>query len=240
MFFSFLVKFKVIHLNKDNQKIERFKEKYIFNNLKDIVISNILTKDKEFSLNKSYFIRVSSLTPESKQKITRYLIKAQVFGEEIEFQNQKIIFEEIILNDKKNIDLQRFLTLEIKDTISIKFLSPTIFRFGDEYYSEPNPYLYLLKISKKFLQTFPDENIKKEVLNIPKYIFKNIKIKYQDVKIKKLNIKNQQYKGFLGEVEFDLSSIDNSLKIYINYLFYFSYFTGVGEFTEYGMGQINL
>lgn len=245
MLYSFLVKFKVIGLNEENMKIERFKEKNIFKNLEklDIVLSNVLTRDREYDLNKSYFIRVSCLTLESRQKVYSYIIKAQAFGEEIEFQNQKIVFEETILNDEKSnyikkINLEDFLNLQVKDIINIRFISPTTFKFGDQYYTEPNPYLYLLKIFKKFLQVFPEGDIKKEIENMPKCIFKSIKIKDIDIKIQKLRVKDKKYTGFIGDVEFDLSSIEDKFKKNINYLFYFSYFIGVGEFTEYGMGYI--
>lgn len=247
MFCSFLVRFKVVELNEENRKIERFKEKSIFKNLEnlDVVLSNVLTGDKEYTLNKSYFIRVSCLTLESRQKIGSYLIKAQAFGEEIEFQNQKIVFEETILNDEKGsyirkIDLEDFFNLRIKETINIKFVSPTTFKFGDKYYVEPNPYLYLLKTLKKVKEVFPEGDIKKDILSMPKYVYKSIKVKSVDIKIKDIRVKDRKYKGFLGEVEFDLSSVEDKFKKNINYLLYFSYFTGVGEFSEYGMGQIEI
>lgn len=237
MLYSFLVRFKVIELNEENRVIEKFKEKNIFKNLGnlDVVLSNVLTRDREYSLNKSYFIRVSCLTLEARQKIGSYLIKAQTFGEEIEFQNQKIVFEYV-----RKIDLEDFSNLQMKNIINIRFLSPTMFKFGDEYYIEPNPYLYLLKTSKKFIELFPEGDIKNEILGIPKYIFKNIKVKNMDIKIKNIRVKDRKHKGFIGEVEFDLSSIEDKFKKGINNLFYFSYFTGAGEFTEFGMGQIEI
>lgn len=247
MLYSFLVRFKVVELNEENRKIERFKEKNIFKNLGnlDLVLSNVLTRDREYSLNKSYFIRVSCLTLEARQKIGSYLIKAQAFGEEIDFQNQKIVFEETILNEQKSsytrkIDLEDFSNLQVKDVINIRFLSPTMFKFGDEYYIEPNPYLYLLKTSKKFIELFPEGDIKGEVLGIPKYIFKSVKVKSADIKTKDVRVKDRKYKGFVGETVFDFSSIEDKFKKGINYLFYFSYFTGVGEFTELGLGQVEI
>ncbi|MGL5126072.1 MAG: CRISPR system precrRNA processing endoribonuclease RAMP protein Cas6 [Fusobacteriaceae bacterium] len=239
MLYSFLVKFKIISLNEKFKKIDNFEKKNLFKNLNNnkIIINNIKTKDKEFVFNKTYSIKVNCFDSESMKALSSYFIRVQSFSEKINFYNQKAIVEEVLFQ-KKEIQKKDF-----KDTnkIRINFVSPTLFRFGDTYYSEPNPYLYLLKTYKKYEEVFSKEKALKDFQSIPKFIFKKIGFENINIKTKKIRIEKLEYSAFLGKVDFILSHDDvKEHKDKIIELLKFSEYVGVGEFTDFGMGEINI
>lgn len=240
MFVSFLIKIKVVELDENDNKIHKFVKNRLFDKY-DVVVSNLLTKDRDYTLNKEYYIKISSFEEETFKEITNYLVKLQLFQEKIEFQNQKIVIEEIIFSEEKSkyvkkIPISDIFKIEKKDRIKIKFLSPTLFKFGDKYYSDPEPYLHLLKaykVLKKYISNI-------EIDEMPKYLLRKVKYLNKEVKKKEIFIKRKRYQCFLGNLEYDLSDIPNEYKNIILGLIYFSYFQGVGEFTEFGMGQIDI
>lgn len=240
MFVSFLIKIKVVEIDEKDNKICKFVKNRLFNKY-DVVVSNLLTKDKCYILNKSYYIKICTFKNEILKKITNNLVKLQLLQEKIEFQNQKIVIEEIIFNEEKSqyvkkIPISNIFKIEKGDRIKIKFLSPTLFKFGDEYYSEPEPYLHLSK-SYKCLKKYIS-NI--EIDEMPKYILRKIKCLNKEIKKSEVFIKNKKYQCFVGSLEYDLSDIPSEYKSIVLGLLYFSYFQGVGEFTNIGMGQIDI
>ncbi|MGL5356001.1 MAG: CRISPR system precrRNA processing endoribonuclease RAMP protein Cas6 [Cetobacterium sp.] len=231
MQYSFLIKFKIVDLNEEMIKIEKYKKYSLFQNCDTdkFIYSNVLTKSKEFELGKTYSLRVNCLDCESMKNLSNSLIRAAGLSEILDFQNHKITIVEIKLRDYSDI----FKGIDVSENIKINFLSPTIFKFGDIYYNEPNAYLYLTKIYKKYKEIFP--------VSIPNFIFKKIDIKILNIMNKRLKIDENIYDTFLGSIEICLSSPE--LKDYkddIRELLQFSCFTSVGEFTEYGMGQVSI
>ncbi|MGL5983402.1 MAG: CRISPR system precrRNA processing endoribonuclease RAMP protein Cas6 [Cetobacterium sp.] len=218
-------------MNEEIVKINKFQKYSLFKNCNTdkFIYSNVITKEKEFVLGKEYSLKVNCSDCESMKKLSNSLIKAASFSEELDFQNHKITIIEIKMKNSNDI----FKNIDFSENIKINFLSPTIFKFGDIYYNEPNPYLYLTKIYKKY----KDELL----ISIPNFIFKKISIRNTNLIVKNVNIDGITYKAFIGSVEYSFSS--EELKDYknsINELFKFSCFTSAGEFTEYGMGQLSI
>ncbi|MGL6131628.1 MAG: CRISPR system precrRNA processing endoribonuclease RAMP protein Cas6 [Fusobacteriaceae bacterium] len=231
MQYSFLIKFKIVDLNEEMIKIEKFKKYSLFKNCDTdkFIYSNVITKSKEFQLGKTYSLKVSCFDCESMKKLSNSLVKAAGLSEILDFQNHKITIVEIKLRDYSDI----FKGIDVSENIKINFLSPTIFKFGDIYYNEPNPYLYLTKIYKRY----KDELL----ISIPNFIFKKILVENSNYITKNIKIDGTNYETFLGSAEFSLSSPElKDYKSSIYELLKFSLFTGAGEFTEYGMGQVSI
>lgn len=247
MFYSFVLKLKLVDLEKNSNLIKKFQNtgllREILEKVKGSTISNFLTKDKEFKERKVYFIRITSINSKEIKEITKYLYEKKIFSEKITIQNQNFLIENIIHNEEnsrfsKQMLLQDFLDLKNLESVKIKFITPTIFKFGEIEYFLPEPYLYFGGILKKFNLNFDESQIENPLKNISSQIFKKIKIEYSNIEKRVITIDGKNRETFIGEVIYNIPKNELDLGKIVDCLSRFSFFSGVGQFTERGLGQV--
>lgn len=243
MFCSFIVKLRLVEMGSD-ERIRKYVNFYqftkILGELKNTTISNFLTKDKIFKSGGIYFLRFSCSSQKELSTLMSYLYEVKIFKERVSIQNKKFLILDIIHNEEKTKYAKQLLIEEVEEfrdlkKVKINFITPTLFKFGEHYIDEPEPYLYFLNSYKK-LERYLAEN-GKPALKVKKSLFKLIEIEDSQIEKKDVFIQNRTYKGFIGKVTYSIPKIDGIGRI-IDCLSQLSFFTGVGEFTKLGLGQI--
>ncbi len=91
MFYSFVLKLKLVDLETNSNLIKKFQNigllREILGKVKGSTISSFLTKDKEFNQGRIYFIRITSIDSKEIKEITKYLYEKKIFNEKITIQN---------------------------------------------------------------------------------------------------------------------------------------------------------
>ncbi|MGL6101000.1 MAG: CRISPR system precrRNA processing endoribonuclease RAMP protein Cas6 [Fusobacteriaceae bacterium] len=247
MFYSFVLKIKLTELGNGNNEICKYINKNFLNEIlvqiNGSTISNFFTKDKEFQKNKVYILRITSVDSEEIKKIMKYLYDKKIFNENVIFQNHYFKILEIIHNEKnskfsKQMYLNDFLELKNLEKVKVKFLSPTVFKFGENYFLTPEPFIYFTALLKKFNQYFDDSEVENPLKKISSQLFKKLTIKENITREVSITLNTKKYKGFIGEAIYEIPENDLELGKIIDCLSKFSFFTGVGQFTEYGLGQV--
>ncbi len=247
MFYSFVLKLKLVDLETNSNLIKKFQNigllREILGKVKGSTISSFLTKDKEFNQGRIYFIRITSIDSKEIKEITKYLYEKKIFNEKITIQNQIFLIEDIIHNEEnsrfsKQMLLQDFLDLKELKSIKIKFITPTVFKFGEMEYFIPEPYLYFGGALKRFNLYFDESEIENPLKNISSQVFKKINIVHNSTQKRVVTIDGKFQETFIGEVIYDIPKNELDLGKIVDCLSRFSFFSGVGQFTERGLGQV--
>ena len=243
MICSFTIGLKPLEFGKNISKYHL--EKDIFNiflnggmskyELKDLSISNLLTKDKVIE-EKYYSVRISSINSEVTLKILKILFFKRMYNEKVIIYETEFLISNVYHNNKYSdqFDLESFLELPLYKEVSINFLTPTFFKFGSRFFEELKIEYFLKNISTK---------LKKSSLNDKVLVNKNIDFKniiLKKISLKQIGIKTFKTNGFVGEVHFIFNEKDEEKLRFLNLLVYFSKFSCVGYGCEKGFGQVEI
>lgn len=211
-----------------------FKEELSNEELKQITVSNFLTKDKFFE-NKTYYMKVSSINSECTLKILKLLFFYKITNHIISIKDTDFKITNIYHNSiwSKQLILEDFFDKQPKTKIELKFFTPVFFKIGNKYISSLEPIYVFKNIIKKFKNSSICNNKFLEI--IKNFDIKNIK--KEEENLNKKFIKKLGIEGITGNVIFRIETNDKNQILLFNLLLYFSFFSGIGYMTEKGYGQ---
>lgn len=198
--------------------------------LKKIVVTNFITKDKFFQ-DKNYSLKISSIDSEVTLKILRAFFLIKLEGEALNISGNKFFLLNIHYT---NMNSRQLLleTIEYRDKVEVNFVTPCFFKIGSRLITSFEP-LYVISnlLTKlKHSSSFEDKNF-----NISRKEIQ--KIKYEVLLEKKLEIKDMNIQGLIGKVIYYVEN-DEDLNRRLNNLLAFAFFSGIGYRTQEGYGQI--
>lgn len=227
---------KILKYNLDKDIFSIFLEEGVTKEeLKNLSISNFLTKDK-FIGERNYSIRISSISSEVTLKILKILFFKRMYNEKVIIYETEFLISNVYHNNRYSdqFDLESFLELPLYQEVSINFLTPTFFKFGDRFFEELKIEYFFKNISTKLKRSsLNDKSLVKENIDFKNIILKKISLKKIDVKTFKTN-------GFVGEVHFIFNEYNEEKLRFLNILVYFSKFSCVGYGCEKGFGQVEI
>lgn len=257
MFNSFLVKLraqndgemtnvaKIIHgslCDVVNQSKYDFYDRNIY---KSFVVSGFLKENIYFvniEKGKYYYFRITTLKKEIFAIFTSFFFRKKIVKDNFTMANISFKVIEIINSpekskwaksfSKKDIDSILKSNLSI-DTINLTFIRPTIFKVGSRFYSDINSKLIFINLVNKFIK-FSNYEIQDEYIN---RLFQ-AKTTANEIKKKKIRFNRFCTEGFLGNIDVNLSNIDEKTKKVAYILLNFAFYSGIGYKTEYGYGQV--
>lgn len=248
MLYSFVLKLKLISKNQSQiKKYINYNDFFkVISNSKGISVSNFLTKEKEFFQGKIYYLRISSLDLLVTKDLLKELFYKKIERNSILLQNNEFLLIDIIHSSERSLNSKQmmeedFINLENLTEVTLNFLTPTLFKIGDKFISEPDPELVFRSILKKIKNLVPYFRENSEFLKISPKIFSALKIKKSHIRIYKFYIENREYSGFTGIVTYEITNdnLENRGMI-INCLSKAGFFSGVGYFSNLGLGQIRV
>ncbi len=200
--------------------------------LKKIVVTNFITKDKFFE-EKNYSLKISSIDSEVTLKILRVFFLIKLEGELLNISGNKFFLLNIHYT---NMNSRQLLleNIEYRDKIEIQFLTPCFFKFGSRLLTSFEPLYVLTNVLTKLKQSSiaGDENFiltKDEIY----------KVEYKILEEKELEVSNKGTTGLIGKVIYYIDNNEELNKRLTN-LLNFAYFSGIGYCTQEGYGQIGL
>ena len=201
--------------------------------LKNYTVSPLLgVEDGIITKNKNYFFRVTFLDESLFNAFIKKVATNMFTKKTIRLEQCKFTIDEIIYKDS---DLARngLLIDKCDKKIKIKFMSPTMFKNGDIYVRHPEmKYLFrslLNKYNKYYKDSIGEEILEKLHL---------VNFESLNVRLKRVQMKNYFLEGFVGGCVIRIDSKDLEFIKNINKLFQFSFFSGIGQKTTMGFGQI--
>lgn len=202
--------------------------------MKKITVSNFLTKDKAFK-DKNYYLKISSIDSQSTLKLLKLLFLYKIINQKISIQGIKFRITNIYHNSiwSKQLDINKFMENEPQNKVTIKLLTPTIFKVGNQYINSLEPVYIFKNLIKKIRNSSISGN---EFLKSINKIDIN-KIKVEESEVKRKNIKKLNEEGIVGTVTFSIDSTIREEILLFNLLLYFAFFSGIGYMTEKGYGQ---
>ena len=242
MICSFVLNLKPITGGERIKKYTNYK--YIFidllnsgmenENFKFINVSNFLTRDEDIDENKKYSIKISCIKSETIIKVLQLYFFKKLNNETIKIGNTDFYISNIYHDNiwSKQLDLNSFFEKPFKKEIKLKFISPTFFKLGTKYISSYDPnYIFRNILSKLKKSSIASEFVFSKDLN-----FSGIKVK--DNFLREVKIKEYETNGIIGEITYYVEDTnDEELLENLNFLLYFSFFSGVGYGCEKGYGQ---
>ena len=238
MICSFTLNFKPIILGRKIRKYSNYnsiREILKLKGLKDdelkkIVVTNFITKDKFFQ-NKNYSLKISSIDSEVTLKILREFFLIKLEGEILNISGNDFFLLNIHYT---NINSRQLLLENIKyqNKVEINFITPCFFKFGSRLITSFEPLYVISNLLAKLKHSSLLEN---ENFNISKEEIQ--KIKYEILLEKRLEIKDMNIQGLIGKVIYYVEN-DENLNRRLNNLLTFAFFSGIGYRTQEGYGQI--
>lgn len=238
MICSFTLNFKPIILGRKIRKYSNYnsiREILKLKGLKDdelkkIVVTNFITKDKFFQ-DKNYSLKISSIDSEVTLKILREFFLIKLEGEILNISGNNFFLLNIHYT---NINSRQLLLENIKyqNKVEINFITPCFFKFGSRLITSFEPLYVISNLLAKLKHSSLLEN---ENFNISKEEIQ--KIKYEILLEKRLEIKDMNIQGLIGKVIYYVEN-DENLNRRLNNLLAFAFFSGIGYRTQEGYGQI--
>lgn len=225
------------YINYDYFKNMMLENEFSKEEVKKIIVSNFLTKDRFFE-DKTYYIKISSIDSESVLKFLKLLFFYKITNHFISIQNIDFKIINIYHNGfwAKQFEMEIFQKKSFKKEIEIKILTPIFFKIGNEYRESLEPiYIFKNLISKIKKSSLCDEKLLENIKN-----FSIEKIRKKREEIHRVYMKKFNVDGVIGKVSFEIESEENSDIFLFNLLLEFSFFSGIGYLTEKGYGQIVL
>ena len=206
------------------------------NEIKKIVISNFLTKDKIIE-DKNYSLKISSIDEEIIIKLFRIFFLKKLDRSVIKIGNINFIILNIYTNNKysKQLD-ENILNSEntYNNILTVKFITPFFLKVGDRLIATLEPKYIIKNIEKKLAKSSIKE-WEKYILN-----FETLnKIRIYNIENTKLIKLNNEVDGYIGEIQYLLNCSEEEI-CKINFLFNFAFFSGIGYMCEKGYGQIEI
>ncbi|WP_429249271.1 CRISPR system precrRNA processing endoribonuclease RAMP protein Cas6 [Fusobacterium sp. PH5-29] len=205
--------------------------------LKKITVSNFLTKDFEFIIDKNYSIKISSIDSEVTLKLLKLLFMKKLNKEELNINNNRFYINNVYHSN--NLCRQFILDsfdeeYDYKEEITLNFITPTFFKIGSRISSIDSLDYIFKNIVIKMKKSSIWEELK-EVSN-----FELSKIELDSHLLRPKTIKELGIDGFVGKVKFILKDYTFEELYIFNVLANFAFFSGVGYMTEKGYGQCEI
>lgn len=200
--------------------------------LKKIVVTNFITKDKFFE-EKNYSLKISSIDSEVTLKILRVFFLIKLGGELLNISGNKFFLLNIHYT---NMNSRQLLleNIEYKDKIEIQFLTPCFFKFGSRLLTSFEPLYVLTNVLTKLKQSSMAGN--ENFILTKDEIYK---VEYKILEEKELEVSNKGTTGLIGKAIYYIDNNEELNKRLTN-LLNFAYFSGIGYCTQEGYGQIGL
>jgi CRISPR-associated endoribonuclease Cas6 len=136
-------------------------------------------------------------------------------------------------------DWQTLFTLSAKQSLTIHFVSPTAFSWGDRrFVLFPEPFLVwesLLHIWNRYAP----ESYRVERQGLREFLLNNVRVTKCSLHTKTLYFPNYTQKGFVGSCSYSFKAPDDDAAL-LTTLAAFAYYAGVGYKTTMGMGQVRV
>lgn len=212
--------------------IKELKIEFTDKELKKVVITNFLTKDNYIE-DKKYSIKISALDSGILIKLFQFFFLKKIGEERIKIGETEFAILNIYNSNKYARQLNEESDIEIsEDRLRVKIITPIFFKIGNRFIATNDINLILKNIEKKL----KNSNILdiEDYLGISKYSSKIEMLEdySREVKIEK------EVVGKVGEIIYDISSLDDKEKREVIFLLKFAFFSGIGYMTEKGYGQI--
>lgn len=243
MICSFTVSLKPLEFGKKIKKYNLdkeifsifFKEGVTKEELKNLSISNFLTRDK-FINEKYYSLRISSINSEITLKILKILFFKRLNNERVIISDTEFLISNTYHNNRHSaqFSLEKFLEQEPVKEVTVNFITPTFFKFGSRFLSELKSEYFFKNIFTKLRKS----SLNKEINFIKNINFKEII--QENISLKEVEIRTFQTKGFIGKVKYRFNNQSTEELQFLNLLVYFSIFSSVGYGCEKGFGQVKI
>lgn len=241
MICSFTIYLKPLNLGERIKKyknydylLESLKDKFTSEELKKIVISNFLTKDKYIE-EKNYSIKISALDSKIIVKLFQFFFLKKMGEEKLKIDKTNFTILNIYNNNKyaKQLDEENEVNI-YENRLRIKILTPMFFKIGNNFVTTTDINIILRNIEKKLKRSsILNKDNYSEIINCSKKIT-ILEDGSREIKIDK------ELVGRVGEIVYDMSALTEEEILKINFLFEFAFFSGIGYMTEKGYGQIEM
>ncbi len=139
------------------------------------------------------------------------------------------------IREEEAISYEELLNLEPKESYSVDFIKPTVFRKGRWDYPLPDPQTIFRSLYRKWVSFHPFP-IKEEDLLYG--VYSNAYILAHKIRVETVELSFGKLRGFVGNVIFGVE--DRELSKLVHALLKFGEFSGVGKKCTMGMGVIKL
>lgn len=198
--------------------------------LKKIVVTNFITKDKFFQ-EKNYSLKISSIDSEVTLKVLRAFFLIKLEENLLNISGNKFF---LLNTHYTNMNSRQLVleNIEYRDKMELNFITPCFFKYGSRLITSFEPIYVLTNILTKLKHSSltGDKNfiLTKDEIS---------KVKYEILESKELEISSKKVRGLIGKVLYYVEE-NEELNIRLNNLLNFSYFSGIGYCTQEGYGQI--
>lgn len=227
MYGSFVVKFRNLGDKLEIPFPSIYFKEFFLDNIKElsecfkINILRTRINNIEIETEETFFLRISYFEEEAFIKLSQELFKYKLL--KLPFFQFEI--SSFLSTSKWN---RNFNELIIEDQVTLDFYTPYVTKFGDNFVTEFNPYLFFNNICK-------DEKLSKET-NLKK-ISNKIRIETLELIEKRVNFDINYGFGIKGLIKMDLSDLSYYDKEYIKNLIKIGYYKGAGYKKELGYGM---
>lgn len=198
--------------------------------LKKIVVTNFITKDKFFQ-EKNYSLKISSIDSEVTLKVLRAFFLIKLEGEPLSISGNKFFLLNIHYTNMNSRQLV-LENIEYRDKVELNFITPCFFKFGSRLITSFEPIYVLTNILTKLKHSSlaGDENfiLTRDEIG---------KVKYEILESKELEVSSKGICGLIGKVLYYVEE-NEELNMRLTNLLNFAYFSGIGYCTQEGYGQI--
>ena len=223
-----------LSLIQEDQK-EVSKELHDNQKPKEFTISSLLGCDSgEITEGKNYYFRVTFLNEKLFDTFSKKIASKILGGKSIKLEKCRFNIEEIIYRDSALAGKSSELNNSRKK-LTVEFMSPTMFKDGDYYIRYPEK-KYLFKSLLMRYNRYSDKNISENILNE----LHRVQYERMDIRLKRVQMKNYFMEGFVGKCSIRIDSSNKNFIDDINSLLNFSFFSGIGQKTSMGFGQIRV
>lgn len=241
MICSFTIYLKPINLGKRILKYENYnylsqslKNILTEEELKKIIVSNFLTKDRYFE-DKNYSVKISALDGNILIKLFQFFFLKKMENEKINFGETEFFILNIYNNNKYAKQLISDEDKNREDNLlRLKLITPMFFKIGNRFITSEDITLIIKNIEKKLKKSSVESF--ERYLTTPE-LREKIRLLVDNTKKIEIDI---DIIGSIGEIIYDISSLTDEEKERVIFLFKFAFFSGIGYLTEKGYGQIEM
>jgi CRISPR-associated endoribonuclease Cas6 len=126
---------------------------------------------------------------------------------------------------------------EVKNSVTLKFQTPTAFKVNGEYANIPTPHLIMQSLLNKWNKIMPQSSL--EEADILRELESSVSLKKYELKSVLYAVKNVKIPAFVGEVTLNLNGNEPFIRI-LNMLLAFGEFSGIGIKASLGMGGVEI
>ena len=183
---------------------------------------------------RNYFFRVTFLREELYKTFSRRIATKVLGGVPVKVEGCRFAVEEVVYQDSPLAG--SFSDLETnRRRVTLEFMSPTMFKSGDHYVRYPEK-RYIFKSLLTRYNSYSEEKISERILED----LHRVHYERMDIRLKRVQMKSYFMEGFVGRCILRIDSKDEGFIRDVNTLLNFSFFSGIGQKTSMGFGQIRI